>query len=155
MLWKGKYKIFLFFPWTRYQKITWSIGWGSPNISYHSAKFGGHRHCGSVDISFFHLSCDHIIKNSREFEDWVHPPQVTTLASLMAVLHLSRDHQLGSYYSANVGDHRYWERADISFLSLSRDHVIKRSRDFEGGVTPLQITSLSNLVATGIVEGQI
>ena len=36
-------------------------------------------------ISFFHLSCDHIIKNSRNFEDWVPPPQVTTLPSLVAI----------------------------------------------------------------------
>ena len=82
-----------------------------------------------------HLSRDHLIKRSLDFKIGVPP--------------------IGSYYSANVGGHRYWERADISFLNLSRDHVIKRSRDFEGGVPPLQITSLSSLVVIGVAEGQI
>ena len=27
-------------------------------VSYHLAKFGGHRHSGSVDINVFSLSCD-------------------------------------------------------------------------------------------------
>ena len=38
---------------------------------------------------------------------------------------------------------------------MSRDHVIDRSRDFEVGVPPPQVTTLPSLVATGIVEGQI
>ena len=36
----------------------------------------------SVDISF---SCDHIIKSSRDFEDWVLPRQVAGLPSLVAI----------------------------------------------------------------------
>ena len=53
------------------------------------------------------------------------------------------------------GGHRYCGRADISFLNLPRDHVIKRSRDFEGGICPLQVTTLSSLMAIGIAEEQI
>ena len=60
-----------------------------------------------------------------------------------------------SYHSAKFDGHRYCESADISFLNLSRDHVIKRSRDFEGGVPPLQVTTLSSLVAIDIAEVQI
>ena len=37
-----------------------------------------------------------------------------------------------SYYSANLGGHRYCKRANIRLLNLSRDHIIKSSRDFEG-----------------------
>ena len=60
-----------------------------------------------------------------------------------------------TYHPANFDGHRYCESADISFLNLSRDHVIKRSRDFEGGVPPLQVTTLSSLVAIDIAEVQI
>ena len=42
--------------------------WDSPNTSYHSAKFGGHRYWASVDISLFHFSHDHVIKSSCDFE---------------------------------------------------------------------------------------
>ena len=38
---------------------------------------------------------------------------------------------------------------------MSRDHVIDRSRDFEGGVPPPQVTTLPSLVVIGIAEGQI
>ena len=55
------------------------------NLIYHSAKFGGHSYCVSVDMSFFHLSCDRVIKNSCDFEDWVPSPQVTVLPSLVAI----------------------------------------------------------------------
>ena len=40
-------------------------------------------------------------------------------------------------------------------LNFSRDHVIKRLRDFEGGVPPLQVTILPSLVTIDIAEGQI
>ena len=73
---------FSFFTWPWYQKITWISELESPNVSYHSAKFGGYRYCVSVDISF---SCDHIIKSSRDFEDWVLPRQVASLPSLVAI----------------------------------------------------------------------
>ena len=46
-------------------------------------KFGGHRYCGSADIYFFHVSHDHIIKRSRDFEG---------RKCRYKVLHLSRDH---------------------------------------------------------------
>ena len=51
--------------------------------------------------------------------------------------------------------HRYCESADISFLNLSRDHVIKSSSDFEGRVPILQVTALPSLVAIGTAKGQI
>ena len=60
-----------------------------------------------------------------------------------------------SYHPAKSDGHRYCKRADISILNLSRDHVIKRSREFEGGASPLQVTTLPSLVAIGIVEEQI
>ena len=49
----------------------------------------------------------------------------------------------------------YCESEDISFLNLPRDHLIKRSRDFEGGVPQLQVLTLPSLVAIGIAEEQI
>ena len=73
------------FTWPRYQKITWIRGSDSPSVSYHSAKFGGHRYCGRKGISFFNFSRDHVIKRSLGFEGWVPPPQVTMLPSLVAI----------------------------------------------------------------------
>ena len=60
-----------------------------------------------------------------------------------------------SYHRVKFDGHRYCESADIRFLNLSSEYVIKRSRDFEGGVSPLQVTTLSSLVAIGSAEGQI
>ena len=59
-----------------------------------------------------------------------------------------------SYHRANFDCHRYCRSVDVSFLNLSRDHLIKRSRNFKGGVPPLQVTTLSSLVAIVIPEGQ-
>ena len=61
--------------------------WGLPTISskLHPAKFDGHRHCEGADISFLNLSCDHVIKRSRDFEGGVPPPQVATLPNLVAI----------------------------------------------------------------------
>ena len=114
---------FSFFTWPHNQKVTqsWSC---SPSItSYHPFKFGGHRYCRSADIrsyichettwskgnvtwcvgycdhklplchlvttklplSFFHLSCGHVIESLCDFEDWVPPSQVTTLWSWVAI----------------------------------------------------------------------
>ena len=56
---------------------------------------------------------------------------------------------------AKFDGHRYCESADISFLNLSLDHVIKRSCDFEDGVPPLQVTTLPRLVVIGMAEVQI
>ena len=60
-----------------------------------------------------------------------------------------------SYHHGKSDGHRYCESAGTSFLSLSRGHVIKRSHDFEGGVPPPKVTTLSSLVAIAITEGQI
>ena len=38
---------------------------------------------------------------------------------------------------------------------MSRDHIIKSLRDFEGGVCPLQVTTLPSLMAIVIAEEQI
>ena len=43
----------------------------------------------------------------------------------------------------------------MSFLNLSRDHVIKRLLDFEGEVPPPQVTALPSLVTIGIAEVQV
>ena len=45
---------------------------GSVHLSYHPAKFGGHRDCGSKDIMVLLclvLSQDHAIKASCDFMD--------------------------------------------------------------------------------------
>ena len=78
------------------------------------------------------MSCDHIIKNSREFEDWVHPPQVITLPSLMAI-----------------------DIAEVQIYGFTFDHLIKRSLDFKIGVPLMEVTTLLMLVAIGIEEEQI
>ena len=52
-----------------------------------------------------------------------------------------------SYHPAKSDGHRYSGSADISFLNLSCDHPIKRSHVFEGGVHPLQVTTLPSLVS--------
>ena len=44
---------FWFVTWPRHQKVTWLSGWGLSTVSYHSAKFGGHRYCGRADIRFY------------------------------------------------------------------------------------------------------
>ena len=41
------------------------------------------------------------------------------------------------------------------FFHLSRDHVIKKSSGFEGGVPPLYVTTLPDLMAIGIAEKHI
>ena len=126
-------KDFSFFTWTRYQKITWSSGWDSPNVSYHSSKFGGHRYCVSVDISFFHFSWDHVIKCLRDFEDWVPPPQVSTLPSSVAIDIV--EEQIQVFWICNV-------------TTQSKGHETLNT--FK--VPPLQDTALPSLVAIGIVE---
>ena len=60
-----------------------------------------------------------------------------------------------SYHSAKSDGHRYCASADITFLDLSHDYVIKSLRDFEVRVLPLQATTLASLVAIGIVKEQI
>ena len=82
---KCRYKFFEFVTWPRDQKVTWLALWGLLTVSYHSAKFNGYRYCESADISFLNLWRDHVIKRSRDFEDWVPQPQVTTLPSLVAI----------------------------------------------------------------------
>ena len=41
-----------------------------------------------------------------------------------------------SCHYTNVDDHKHCGRVDIRFFHLSRDDVIKRTRDFEAGVPP-------------------
>ena len=65
-----------------------------PTVGYHSAKFGGHRYCGSGDM-FLYLSRDYITKKSRDFEVWVPPT--------------------ASCYSAKFGCYRYCGSPDIRF----------------------------------------
>ena len=59
------------------------------------------------------------------------------------------------YHPAKSDGHRYCKSADISILNLSRDQVIERSQEFEGGVSPLQVTTLPSLVVISIAEEQI
>ena len=51
--------------WPHYQKVRCVSGWDLSTVSYHSAKFGGYRYCGSADISFLNLSRNHVIKRLR------------------------------------------------------------------------------------------
>ena len=51
--------------WPHYQKVRCVGGWDLSTVSYHSAKFGGYRYCGSADISFLNLSRNHVIKRLR------------------------------------------------------------------------------------------
>ena len=60
-----------------------------------------------------------------------------------------------SYNPAKFDAHRYCWSANIRFLNSSRDRITNRSRDFEGGVPPPQVTTLPSLVAMDIAEGQI
>ena len=60
-----------------------------------------------------------------------------------------------SYHATRSDDHKYCGSADVSFFHLSRDHIIKKSCDFQGGVPPPNVTTLSILVAIGIAKGQI
>ena len=60
-----------------------------------------------------------------------------------------------SYHVAKSDGHSYCRTTDISFLDLLRNHVIKMSRDFEGEVPSMQVTTLPSLVVIGIAEGQI
>ena len=60
-----------------------------------------------------------------------------------------------SYHSTKIDDHRYCGSADIISLHLTRDHVIKRSCDYEDRLSPPRVTTLPILVIIGISEGQI
>ena len=60
-----------------------------------------------------------------------------------------------SYHLTKFDGHRCCGSSKIGFLNLPRDHVIERSHDFEGGLSPQQVTILPSLVAIGIAEGQI
>ena len=59
--------------------------WGLPTVSYHSAKFDGHRYCGSAEIRFFHLPRDHVIKRHVTLKVRVPLSKVTTLSSLAVI----------------------------------------------------------------------
>ena len=96
------------------------------NISYHSVKFGGHRHSGSGDIMVFnyHVTLqDHMIKELFEFMIW----------------------------RPSKYDHRHRGSGGIMVLvcqGISQDDLIKRPCDFLGKRPSKQVTILQNLVAT-------
>ena len=60
-----------------------------------------------------------------------------------------------SYHPSCFDGHRFCGSTDISFLNLSRNHVIKTSRDFECWVPPPQVTTLPSFVVISIAEVQI
>ena len=52
------------------RKIIWLCGYKLIEVSYHPAKFGGHRHSGSRDIMIFvcHVTLqDHAVKTLYDF----------------------------------------------------------------------------------------
>ena len=115
--------------WRLDQKITKLGGLGSPTLDYHSAKFRGHRYCGSVDISLFHLSRDHVIKRSRDFEVFE------------------------SYHPAKFAGNRYCGSPDIRF------YICYVTTSSKGHVTcwmlyPVLSTTLSILVVLSMSYGK-
>ena len=55
-------------------------------ISYHPAKFGGHRHCGSGDMILVYVILqDQVIKGSCDFMGRSPSKKVTILPSLVAI----------------------------------------------------------------------
>ena len=121
---------FSFVSWQRNQKVTWVWRWGSSIPIYHSTQFGDHRYCKSADIIFTFTTCTE--------------GNVTWCVGFLTV----------SYHFAKFDGHWYWYcgSADVSFFHLSRDHVIKKSHDFEGKVFPPPVTNNSCLVTIGIAE---
>ena len=157
--------------------ITW-FGWLGPrSLSWYSAKFGGYSFCGKAVIKLF--ICHVTILSKGNMAQWVgffnHKlslrqvwwPEVLWKSRYIffELVTWPRNQKVtwlwkwgppaARYYSAKADDHSYCGRADISFLNLSRDRVIKRSRDFDGGVPPWQVTILPSLVAIAIAEGKI
>ena len=99
----------------------------------------------------------HIIKRSRDFYSCVSLPHVTNLPILVAIdimeaqiyftfVTRKRDQKVTwpgmwglsmvSYHSTKFDDNSYCGNAAMSFFHFSRDHVITRSYDFEGGIPP-------------------
>ena len=60
-----------------------------------------------------------------------------------------------SYHPARFDGNRYCESADLGFLNFSSDHLIKRSRDFEGWIPLPQATTLPSLEAIDMAKLQI
>ena len=59
--------------------------WGFLMVSYHPAKFDGHRYCGKAGISFLNLPRDHIIKRLCHFQGGILQLQDTALLSLVGI----------------------------------------------------------------------
>ena len=64
---------------------------GLPTVSYHSAKFGGHRYNGGADISFF---INHVSHDQKFMWLW------------------TWGFATASYHSGKFGGHRYCRRPD-------------------------------------------
>ena len=78
----------------------------------------------SVAISFFHLSCDHAIKSSRDFKGRVLPLQVTAVPSLLAI-RIAK------------------EKIDVLYIChvtmLSKGHLTRYVGSSEGKLPPCQV----------------
>ena len=102
-----------------------------PTVSYHSAKFSGHRYYESADVSFFYFSCDYVFKRSRD----------VTLV-------------LGCPHCKLPLCQVWWPQVLPKFrykvLLLSSDHAIETSRDLEDAVPSLKSPPYSILVVLGL-----
>ena len=87
-------KRFWFVTWPRDRCVTWRCRWGFLILSYYPAKFGVHKPCESVNITFF--ICHVIYWSVLWFCGW----------SLLIL----------SYQLAKFGVHRPCESRDITFL---------------------------------------
>ena len=69
-------------------KIVLTLFYHLENVTLHSSALPSLAAIGVAETQikvFFHLSRDHVIKTSRDFECWVPPPQVTTLPSFVVI----------------------------------------------------------------------
>ena len=80
-MWKGSYKIYHFSRDHDLKRLREVVD----GIKLLLSSIWCPGYCVSVAISFFHLSCDHAIKSSRDFKGRILPLQVTALPSLVAI----------------------------------------------------------------------
>ena len=98
-------------------------------MSYHLAKFGGHRHCCSRDITglMLHVTLqNHVIKGLYEFMEGSFSLYISTLPNLVATGTVLVDMILG-HTPAKFCGHRHHGSGDIFLVChvISQDLVTK------------------------------
>ena len=142
--------------WPRYKKIVLTSRWGSPNVSYYSAKFGGHRYWVNVDIMLFFIC--HVTMWSKahlasyvEYSDGKLPACQVWWAQVLwkcrykffSFATWPRNQKITWLWKV-VPHHKLplchvlWpqilQKCKNKVLHLTHDHVIKRSLDWVCGV---------------------